>query len=182
MAIDPKTLLEEAKCYQCVGMSQGQAIELALLTRIASGVSGSQFSSGTSAPVASPTNANTPASYLNTATGFYYNWNIPLQQWIPVPKRYRANLSQSGTNNPVATVFENTLGAIVWNRSDVGVYVGILVNAFPDGKTWATISRTSFSTTTIFPEDPSTITVETFTLVETDGILTKSSVEIAVYP
>jgi hypothetical protein len=177
MAVDAQTLFEQAKCYLCLGISQTEALQLALLAQITS-----QFTSGTAPPVSAPSSPNSPATFLNTATGFYYNWNVPMQQWIAVPKRYRANLSQSGTNNPVATVYENTLGNIVWNRSDVGVYVGILVNGFPDGKTWANISRTSFQTTTIFPEDPSTITVETFTTVEVDGVLNKSSVEICVYP
>jgi hypothetical protein len=38
---------------------------------------------------------------------------------------YTALLSQTGTNAPVATVLENTLGTtIVWTRDDVGEYIG----------------------------------------------------------
>ena len=36
-AIDPNILLEEAKCYACLGVSLSDALELALLSRIASG-------------------------------------------------------------------------------------------------------------------------------------------------
>lgn len=34
MAINPNTLMEEGKCYQCVGMSQADVMQLALLARV----------------------------------------------------------------------------------------------------------------------------------------------------
>jgi hypothetical protein len=47
------------------------------------------------------------------------------------PKIYKALLNQSGTNNPTVTEIRNDLGApIVWTRSDVGIYIGTLANAF----------------------------------------------------
>jgi hypothetical protein len=47
-------------------------------------------------------------------------------------KVYRALLTQTGTDAPVATVLENTLGGdVVWTRADIGVYVGTLAGAFP---------------------------------------------------
>lgn len=55
-------------------------------------------------------------------------------------KRYVALLSQSGTADPVATVFENTIGPIVWTRVELGDYEGALTDAFPAGKTWVMIS------------------------------------------
>ena len=46
-------------------------------------------------------------------------------------KVYTALLSQSGTNAPVATVLENTLGGtVVWSRGSVGLYIGTLDNGF----------------------------------------------------
>jgi hypothetical protein len=39
-AIDSQTLLEEAKCYLCLGVSIAEALKLALLSRIASGGAG----------------------------------------------------------------------------------------------------------------------------------------------
>ena len=48
---------------------------------------------------------------------------------------YSALLTQSGTNAPVVTVFENTIGDIVWTRKNVGWYKGTLVVAFPDSNT-----------------------------------------------
>lgn len=41
-------------------------------------------------------------------------------------KVYTALLTQSGTDAPVATVLENTLGDIVWTRDSVGIYRGTL--------------------------------------------------------
>jgi hypothetical protein len=51
-------------------------------------------------------------------------------------KIYSANLSQTGTNPPVATVFENTLGGtVVWTYDGVGTYIGTLTGAMPIAKT-----------------------------------------------
>ncbi len=46
MAIDPQILLAEAKCYLCLGISQAEAVELALLARIqTAGGLGASFTS-----------------------------------------------------------------------------------------------------------------------------------------
>jgi hypothetical protein len=51
-------------------------------------------------------------------------------------KVYSVSLIQTGTNNPVPTVLENTLaGNIVWTRTGVGQYIGTLEDAFPLDKT-----------------------------------------------
>lgn len=48
-------------------------------------------------------------------------------------KVYTALLSQSGTDAPVATVLENTLGGdVVWSYESVGVYHATLAGAFLD--------------------------------------------------
>lgn len=61
-------------------------------------------------------------------------------------KVYTALLSQSGTDDPVATVRENTLsGTPVWTRNDVGQYIGTLVGEFTTGKTTVSISPEIFS-------------------------------------
>jgi hypothetical protein len=55
---------------------------------------------------------------------------------LPVgTKVYRALLTQTGTDAPVATVLENTLGAVVWTYQGVGIYRGLLTNAFPESAT-----------------------------------------------
>lgn len=51
-------------------------------------------------------------------------------------KVYTALLNQSGTNAPVATVLENTLGDIVWSREGEGLYKATLSNSFTENKTY----------------------------------------------
>ena len=51
------------------------------------------------------------------------------------PAVYRALLNQAGTAAPVATVLENTIGAIVWSRSTDGQYIATLAGAFTTSKT-----------------------------------------------
>jgi hypothetical protein len=54
-------------------------------------------------------------------------------------KVYTALLTQSGTNPPVATILENTIGNIVWSYSGVGQYSATLTGAFPVDKYFAPI-------------------------------------------
>ncbi len=49
---------------------------------------------------------------------------------------YTALLTQENTDNPTATVLENTLGgAVVWTRTVAGSYVATLTGAFTENKT-----------------------------------------------
>lgn len=45
-------------------------------------------------------------------------------------KRYVSKLNQSATAAPVATILENTVGAIVWSRTGAGNYLATLTGAF----------------------------------------------------
>ncbi|OUL63090.1 hypothetical protein [Flavobacterium sp. AJR] len=100
-------------------------------------------------------------------------------------KLYVALLTQTGTNAPVATVLENTLGnTIVWSRSSAGVYHGTLAGTFIVGKTTMSASVTTSgssvaSGTTL--NIAAISTQKTDTLVSTDGQLVNSMVEIRVY-
>lgn len=52
-------------------------------------------------------------------------------------KVYTALLSQTGTDAPVATVLQNTLGGtVVWTRDDVGIYTATLASVFTTNKTF----------------------------------------------
>ena len=52
------------------------------------------------------------------------------------PKVYKALLTQTGTDAPVATVLENTLGGVpIWTYGGVGTYDVTLADAFPTSKT-----------------------------------------------
>lgn len=55
---------------------------------------------------------------------------------------YKARLVQSGTGNPVATVFKNTLGtSIAWSRTSAGLYEGTTTGGLPDNYTFVMISN-----------------------------------------
>lgn len=57
---------------------------------------------------------------------------------------YAAVLNQAGTDAPVATVLQNTLGgAVVWSRSAAGHYRATLAGAFPANKTLVIIGNAS---------------------------------------
>ncbi len=56
-------------------------------------------------------------------------------------KVYRALLTQTGTDAPVATVLENTLGGTpVWGRSGAGIYPLTLEGCFTANKTFILFS------------------------------------------
>lgn len=105
-------------------------------------------------------------------------------------KVYTAFLTQTGTNAPVATVMENTLGGtVVWTRSDVGIYIGTLAGVFTASKCFPY----SFKSTNTFTEvsverlDSNSIIVSlTDTVlglpIEISTIGEAISVEIRVYP
>ena len=55
-------------------------------------------------------------------------------------RSYTALLTQSGTDAPVATVLENTIGDIVWSRDGLGFYKASLNGVFSVDKTMALIT------------------------------------------
>jgi hypothetical protein len=109
---------------------------------------------------------------------------------LQVAKVYRALLTQSGTNAPVATVLENTLGDIVWTRYSTGVYFGTLEGMFNQSKTISFISLTTSGNygtadklTSFISPAGDLVAVET--LLDnnvSDGVLYGASIEILVYP
>lgn len=100
-------------------------------------------------------------------------------------KVFTALLTQSGTDAPVATVLENTLGDIVWSRDVNGFYVGTLSNSFPNEKTFCLIQNNYQSSGTqnyIYRSNNSEINVETIVSgVSTDSELYQTSIEIRTY-
>lgn len=141
--------------------------------------------------------------------GFYVD-NIMMQQTnntnanLPTSRVYRANLQQTGTNAPVATVLNSNdpdfLGTIVWSYSSTGHYVGTLAGAFPSAsKLWFNLSAypsgaavagripvLTWNDTNSFILDTTTIqAVLANTSVPLDGVLGLTSgytcIEIRVY-
>jgi hypothetical protein len=87
---------------------------------------------GTTANFSGTVTVPDPINPLNAAT----------KQYVDAAARpykvYTALLSQTGTNAPVATVLENTLGGtVVWSRVDTGMYLATLTGAFTGNKTVA---------------------------------------------
>ena len=105
-------------------------------------------------------------------------------------KVYTALLTQSGTNAPVATVLENTLGgAVTFTYESVGFYkvitpAGVLTN----GRTFITLERgsstMSISSIRAAPLGTSLVQIQTLnqSLTPTDNIINgKATFEIRVY-
>lgn len=106
-------------------------------------------------------------------------------------KTYKALLSQSSffppqiVSNGDGTPFINNLSAgIVFSRASQGVYWGTLAGAFPDGKTFLSItSRGSGTFFSIQRIDDDTIEISTADSIEPlDSILNKTSILIEIYP
>jgi len=101
-------------------------------------------------------------------------------------KVYTALLTQSGTDAPVATVLQNTLGGtVVWTRFAQGIYYGTLAAAFPDNKTAVIIGSTLGGTISYGAERNSTDLIVVYTAeewVSVDGWLTNTTIQILVFP
>lgn len=106
---------------------------------------------------------------------------------------YTALLNQTGTDAPVATVLENTLGGtVVWTYDSPGVYIGTLSGAFTANKT-IILCQSLLNTNGDFPDamrvirnDANTVQVTSFANNSLDaganGVLIGASLEIRVYP
>ncbi len=102
-------------------------------------------------------------------------------------KSYVALLTQTGTDAPVATVLENTLGGtVVWTYTDAGEYLATLVGVFTANKTAVNISSLLGLVTGV-RNDADSVAVKTFRAADDDdtqinGLLTATFIEILVYP
>jgi len=103
-------------------------------------------------------------------------------------KVYRALLTQSGTNAPVATVLENTLGGtLVWSYIVTGRYEATLAGAFPSSKVFPTITNINNSRANgmaVRRDSDDVLTVETGIIGDAneDDTLSSTPIEILVYP
>lgn len=71
-----------------------------------------------------------------------FQWNI--RALANGYKTYQASLTQSGSNDPVATVLVNDLsGSVTWTRSASGSFLGTLSGGFPQANTWIHVPQTS---------------------------------------
>jgi hypothetical protein len=100
----------------------------------------------------------------------------------PIKKIYRALLTQSGTDAPVATVLENSLGGtVVWTRNTAGEYLATLASAFPAAKTFfrPVIGTDGGGSIQVIRASDNAMQVATS---EGDDILNGNPFEILVYP
>lgn len=108
-------------------------------------------------------------------------------------KHYKAILNQTGTNAPVVTILENSLGPVVWTRGAPGLYVGTLAGKLPAASTTALIGDGQggeLATLTAIElaqnsDDYVSVTTKDFTaeygLKDADNLLVRTTLEISVY-
>jgi hypothetical protein len=105
---------------------------------------------------------------------------------LPTYKKYIANISQAGTNDPTLSILENDLGDLVFTRAAIGRYEATLTGAFPtQGQVYLMVSNSQVDTyLRIFWTSTDTIEIRTldFTNTLTDGLLDYNTLEIRVYP
>lgn len=119
--------------------------------------------------------------YVIKDTGAIYLWNG--SEFIIYDSRpykvYTALLTQNGTDAPVATVLENTLGGdIVWSYDDAGSYEGTLNGAFTSNKTFLYIQYKTTADFQLIRLDTNRVYIQG----TADNLLTSISIEIKVYP
>lgn len=100
--------------------------------------------------------------------------------------KYAANLTQTGTTAPVATVYQNDFGAVTftWGYTGVGVYTCTASQAiFTDGKTRVNVNCVggvaahAVTSTTVI-----TVTIITHAGAAANALLTGSYFDIEVWP
>ncbi len=115
------------------------------------------------------------------------NKKATVSQVLPY-KVYTALLTQTGTDAPVATVLQNTLGGeVVWYRDDVGVYFGGFTGAFPSGKSFSLTQSVFESTLNRFETMVISVDEVEFRTSAPDGslqddLLRNTPIQIQVYP
>jgi len=133
------------------------------------------------------------ARVYQTDNGFWYeltNAAAPSDaaSWQGIPKKYVALLTQTGTDAPVATVLENSLGGtVVWSYNGVGAYRAILSGAFPSDKVNVQIANGTFSVPVFVSKNTSTadrfdIAVVDVSASSAEWEVTGASICVLVYP
>ena len=100
--------------------------------------------------------------------------------------KYLALLSETGTDDPVATVLENTIGSMAWTRIASGEYNCTGPINFPTNETFGFIAPNNggLSSFQYYADGSSEILLITVDEVSSlqDDLLFNSSIEIRVYP
>jgi hypothetical protein len=150
------------------------------------GRNGTKINSVASDYVASGEGARLTATYISPAIGWSILDPSGASGGGSEPLKYVALLTQSGTNAPVATVLENTLGGVpLWDYSEAGSWFGTLAGAFTASKSGVKglvgndvgqLLAASFDGT-------DTISLYgSYNGTPSNGLLNKTLIEIIVYP
>jgi hypothetical protein len=97
-------------------------------------------------------------------------------------KVYTVILNQTGTNAPVATVLENSIGDIVWGYVSAGVYSATLNGAFTLQKT--TVQLEQGENQNNYTRGAQNFTINSIVVrsfIPQDGLITNAFLEIRVY-
>lgn len=126
--------------------------------------------------------------YQDTDTSLIYSRNgssIYIVGSTNKYKSYRANLSQTGTSAPTATVLENSLsGTPTFSYSGVGDYKITLTGEWTSGKTFILINNfPKQGLVRVHRTNSNDIVLETFntSFVASNAVLEDTSIEIKVY-
>jgi len=135
------------------------------------------------------------ASHINNLQDSIVAIETKLKTTAQDVKVYRALVSQTAGNAPVATVLENSLGGVVvWSRTDPGMYEATLAGAFPTNKTFynpmilldsGDIGNGYFIVLTIGSGNNMNFVTGTYapaTWTMADNIFNNTPVEFLVYP
>lgn len=90
MATDADTLMAEGACYQCLGATPGEVVELVLLDLIQTNVGGSGatgqikvYTSDPNTELVVPDDTAQPAmAYSADGSGSIYGWDVGGQTWV----------------------------------------------------------------------------------------------------
>lgn len=134
--------------------------------------------------------SSSPSELLSVQGNTYLDGNLTVTGTTNGLKIYRALLTQIGTDAPVATVLENSLGGtVVWARSNIGQYTGTLSGAFPADKTFLPplghLDESPGALSDFFRNNNNSVFLYTTASGGdggSDGQLSSTPVEILVYP
>lgn len=99
-------------------------------------------------------------------------------------KVYSAFISQSGTDDPVVeTIFENTIGEIVWEREEAGIYYATSDDLFTEDKTFVLLTLAGGNDVILYGQRISDSTVGVYSDTLTEGVELNGQfqIEIRVY-
>lgn len=126
----------------------------------------------------------------NKRGDIYQNYAMSAEDFLAQAKPYKvysALLTQNGTNPPVVTILENTLGANVdWYYQSTGAYYAESFGTFISGKTTVTsgllpdIASALITTSATLP-DQIFVYTRKLDLTAVDGVLNDTLIEIKVY-